>query len=458
MDYLTIEDLKASENLVNKEAEYSVLGTFIVEPETQNLLDTIQVSLFTGIEKTIAQSLKNLHNNIEEITLVELIEEVKKYDNTISVLNLSSISTHAVAGWQQRKNIKILENLSKKRTYYEYLKKAEEKAVTCLELDEQVFDLMNKLESLKTQTKEDVYNDINKLIEISMDRINDDKKQIHFGYKLLDDNIGGIKKGELTIIGGKSGVGKSTLALNIALNVLEQGKKVLYISREMSDVDLFDRLISMVGDIPNIKFKNKSFDEEDWKKYIETSAILSAYNNLMIIDNESDKISQITSMIRENNPDLVIIDYLQLLDSEYGEKNETHEQQLAKISRAIRKLTMKYDCHILALVQLNNNSRDSMPRGENVIRQSSSIYQDATAVVYIHEPLTEKEMNITYRSVGEMDSSQTNILVKNNLERKEISTYSLILDKNRNGATRIEPLIFLKSKFKMYDYTSIKEL
>ena len=56
MDYITIEDMKASENLINKEAERSVLGTFLVEPETQQLFDVVPLSIFTGVEKTVAQS------------------------------------------------------------------------------------------------------------------------------------------------------------------------------------------------------------------------------------------------------------------------------------------------------------------------------------------------------------------------------------------------------------------
>ncbi|MDQ9763420.1 DnaB-like helicase C-terminal domain-containing protein, partial [Acinetobacter baumannii] len=89
--------------------------------------------------------------------------------------------------------------------------------------------------------------------------------QTKFGYSLLDKNIGGVKPGDYTIIGAKSGVGKTTLALNIALNVLEQGKKVLIISREMTDVDVFDRFATMVSKIPSMKFRNKDFTADDWK-------------------------------------------------------------------------------------------------------------------------------------------------------------------------------------------------
>lgn len=456
MDYIiSNEDLKASEMLVNKEAERSVLGTFLTEPETQQALDTMPVSLFTGIEKTIIQAFKNAHKKIENITLVELMEEVKKLNSNINVSTLSNLTDYASRKYEQNKHIKILGELQTKRYIYEQLKNATETILNGSDIDSIIFTLINEFNNLKSNTDTQI-EDINLLIQKSIDMIENKKSQIKFGYSLLDNNIGGIKEGDYTIIGAKSGVGKTTLALNIVLNVLKQNKKVLIISREMTSVDVLNRLITMISSIPSIKFMNKNFNENDWKMYIKASEKLAAFNNDLIIDNVSSRISQIEKMIRKYKPDLVVIDYLQLLQSEEKQKNENAEQRISNISRSIRDITLKYNCHVIALVQLNNSYK-GIPHGENVIRQSAVVYQDATAVIYLHNPIESEELKYTYQNVGGIDDKSIENIIRTNKENKSVNKYTLKLDKNRNGATGVEPITFLKKEFKMYDNEMLKK-
>lgn len=456
-DYISVEDMKASENLINKEAERSVLGTFLVEPETQQALDIIPVSIFTGIEQTIAQSFKKLHENIENITVVELMEQLKKDKTNIDISTISNLASYQVPSYQQKRNIKLLKELSQKRKYYEYLKNALKEASEVSELDGQVFDLINRLESLKSNLDSEEINDINTLINKSMDRIENSNTQIKFGYSLLDKNIGGVKPGDYTIIGAKSGVGKTTLALNIALNVLKQEKKVLIISREMSDVDVLDRFITMISDIPTIKFKNKDFKNEEWQKYIKASSLLSQFNDKLIIDNSATKITDILKLVRKYKPDLVVIDYLQLLSAEDGSKLENAERIIANISRNIRIMTLKYNCHVMALVQLNNSFK-GLPHGENVIRQSATVYQDATAVIYLHDLQEIEDVKYTYSTVGGIDDEKAMDIINTNKEKQIVSKYAFKLDKNRNGATGIEPITFIRPSFKMYDNEGLKNI
>ena len=404
MDYITIEDMKASDNLINKEAERSVLGTFLVEPETQQALDIIPVSIFTGVEKTVVQSFKSLHNNIEVITLVELMEELKKGNKGVDITTLSRLSDYAVPSWQQKKYIKILEDLSRKRKYYECLKKATEKASEGEELEEQVFDLMEKLEGLKTNTSDQDTEELSNIIsEIFSNQQDSNDDLLKFGYSLLDENIGGLVPGGYSIIGAKSGVGKSTLAMNIAYNVAKQGGKVLYVNLEMEKIQLVQRFMCMLSDKLTVhKFIRKKIadSEELSRELVKVSDILGSFNDNLIIDNSSFRISEINKKVREQNPDLVVIDYLQLMQGEPGRYEGTTEQKIANISRAIRKMTLKYNCHVLALVQLNDSQRGKIPSGENVIRHSASVYQDATNVIYVHDPFKDNDNTEDEKEVG----------------------------------------------------------
>lgn len=470
MDYITIEDMKASENLINKEAERSVLGTFLVEPETQQLFDVVPLSIFTGVEKTVAQSFKKLHNRIEHITVVELMEELKKGNKGVDITTLSRLSDYAVASWQQKKYIKILEDLSHKRKYYECLKKATEKASEGEELEEQVFDLMEKLEGLKTNTSDQDTEELSNIIsEIFSKQQDSNDDLLKFGYSLLDENIGGLVPGGYSIIGAKSGVGKSTLAMNIAYNVAKQGGKVLYFNLEMGKISLVQRFMCMLSDKLTVhKFIRKKIadSEELSRELVKVSDILESFNDNLIIDNDSFKISEINKKVRDKKPDLVVIDYLQLMQGEPGQYEGTTEQKIANISRAIRKMTLKTNCHVLALVQLNDSQRGKIPSGENVIRHSASVYQDATNVIYVHDPFKDNDNTEDEKEVGRImkeykriyngkidnESIQRIIRARKNGNKK----YGLVLDKVRDGMPGIMPVNFVGEHFRMFESNKSK--
>lgn len=470
MEYITIEDMKASENLINKEAERSVLGTLIIEPDTQQLFDVIPVSIFTGVEKTVAQSFKKLHNRIEHITVVELMEELKRDNKNVDVTTLSRLTDYAVPKWQQKKYIKVLEELALKRQYYEYLKKATEKILNGEELEEQVFDLMEKLEGLKTNTSDQDTEELSNIIsEIFSNQQDSNDDLLKFGYSLLDDNIGGLVPGGYSIIGAKSGVGKSTLAMNIAYNVAKQGGKVLYFNLEMGKLSLVQRFMCMLSDKLTVhKFIRKKIadSEELSRELVKVSDILGSFNDNLIIDNSSFRISEINKKVREQNPDLVVIDYLQLMQGEPGRYEGTTEQKIANISRAIRKMTLKTNCHVLALVQLNDSQRGKIPSGENVIRHSASVYQDATNVIYVHDPFKDNDNTEDEKEVGRImkeykriyngkidnESIQRIIRARKNGNKK----YGLVLDKVRDGMPGIMPVNFVGEHFRMFESNKSK--
>lgn len=225
----------------------------------------------------------------------------------------------------------------------------------------------------------------------------------------------------------------------------------------MTDVDVFDRFATMVSKIPSMKFRNKDFTADDWKKFVNASGYLGEYEGKLLIDNDSTKISDIIKLVRKHKPDLVVIDYLQLLSAEDGSKLENAERIIANISRNIRTMTLKYDCHVMALVQLNNSFK-GMPHGENVIRQSATVYQDATAVIYLHDLEDKEELKFVYSSVGGIGDTEAENIIKNNKSKKSMSVYAFKLDKNRNGATGIEPITFIRPNFKMYDNDGLKNI
>lgn len=127
MDCITPNELKAVDMLTNKTAEKTTIGILLTEPDTQTILDTMPISLFTDIEQTIIKAFKNAHKKVECVTLIELMEELKKYNSNIDISTLSNLTSYVTESTllksQLNNNLKILSDLMQKRKYFEYLKK-----------------------------------------------------------------------------------------------------------------------------------------------------------------------------------------------------------------------------------------------------------------------------------------------------------------------------------------------
>lgn len=445
MDYM--QDLKAYEMLTNTDAEYSVLGTFIVDENTQKYIDEIPVRYFTGTNKSIIKAFKNAFKENNFVTFPVLVEEVKKLNSSMDISTLSNLTSYRVRAGLLKRNIDILKELSDKRYMFEIVQDASESILNGEDIDDISFTLTNKMDSLEMKT--DVFNDdIESITLYALDILQDtENAPIQFGFTLLDNNIGGIFPGGYTVIGAKSGAGKTTFAINIAFNILKQDKKVLFVTCEMPAHEISNRFISHITGISTTAINKKVLKDEEYRQYINAMALLNSYN--LYINDKIPRLSQITKRIQQLQPDVVIIDYLQILQSDSLTKGETAEQRISNISREIRNISIRYNVHIIALVQLNQNYK-GVPHGENIIRQSSVVYQDATSVIYLHKPIEFEEMKYTFSSKV-LDDERIQGLVNANKTPGGIKTYTLNLDKNRQGAPGVTAIGFIPDKLRFLD-------
>jgi len=256
---------------------------------------------------------------------------------------------------------------------------------------------------------------------------NNDEKGMSFGVKFLDDIIGGLFKGELTTIAARSGVGKTALALQIMLNCMEQGYKVLFISREMSKEQVFMRNITKKTGISTKYMKTKEIDEEGWRKIIE---IMSDYSkkNLIYINDKISTISGLRKRIRELKPDLVIVDYIQLMSVEGSMQNR--EREVASLSRELKNITLDFNMPVIQLSQLNDEMKDFRPWGERPMRDSKAIFHDSNNVIYIHEPVNSD----FDKAVENIKKNRNDVL---SARKNGIKLVDLIVAKCRDGETNM---------------------
>lgn len=234
------------------------------------------------------------------------------------------------------------------------------------------------------------------------------------GLGELDDVIMGLNNSDFIILASRPGMGKTSLALNIALNVgKKSGKAVAVFSLEMSKQQLATRLLSSEAYVDSKKLQTGMLSREDWQKLSAATAAISR-TKLMIDDNSTLTVSDMNAQCRRvQNLGLVVIDYLQLMTSASDGGSESRLQAVSEISRMLKIMAKELNVPVLCLSQLSRASTqrpDKRPMLSD-LRESGSLEQDADIVLGIYRD--------DYF----------------NKESEERNTGELIVMKNRHGGT-----------------------
>jgi len=209
------------------------------------------------------------------------------------------------------------------------------------------------------------------------------------GFNALDDSLGGLQRTDLIVLAAKTSLGKTSLALNIARNAaINQKACIALFSLEMSREAVVQRFLASESGVDSKRIRLGRFGEQDEVKIMEASGVLSEAP-IYIDDSPQLRIVDIRSKARrlhfERGIDLVIVDYLQLIQGD-GKKNETRVQEISNITRALKTLARELNVPILALSQLSRavEGRPSHIPQLSDLRESGSIEQDADVVLFIH--------------------------------------------------------------------------
>ncbi len=207
------------------------------------------------------------------------------------------------------------------------------------------------------------------------------------GLGELDDTIMGLKNTDFLILASRPGMGKTSLALNIALNVGKKtGKAVAIFSLEMSKAQLAMRLLSGEAFVDSKKLQTGLLSREDWQKLSGATAAISR-TKLYIDDNSVITVSDMKAQCRRlQDLGLVVIDYLQLMTSATGESSESRLQAVSEISRMMKIMAKELNVPVLCLSQLSRASaqrQDKRPQLSD-LRESGSLEQDADVVLGLY--------------------------------------------------------------------------
>ncbi|MCX4886072.1 DnaB-like helicase C-terminal domain-containing protein [Streptomyces sp. NBC_00847] len=220
-----------------------------------------------------------------------------------------------------------------------------------------------------------------------LEDIQDGKKTgLTYGFEDLDMITSGMQPGNVTVIAAQSGVGKSTLALNAAVAAAKTGAKVMFSSLEMSSTELMQKIAAAEGRVALHHLTHKGgLNQAGWETVRRLGPELFQTLPLRVYRPDGASMGDIGSAARasarEDGLDVLVVDYLQLVEVEQS-RSITREQAVASVSRGLKNLSVQLDCHVIALSQLND---------DGLMRESRAIKSDASVVIKVERPDLEEE-------------------------------------------------------------------
>lgn len=382
------------------EAEQSVLGSILLDKDAMiSVSETLMPEdFYKEAHRVIYECMLKLYNNQSEIDLITLADELRDQgylDDIGGIAYITSLSTIVPT----TSNIKYYINIVKEKSISRQLISAAN-------------DIINLGYDSSTKVEDVLENAEKKIFDISQERTTNDFQPINqvltetlsmleklyeeksdvtgltTGFRDLNKKINGLQRSDLLLIAARPAMGKTAFALNLVQNAALKGNaSVAVFSLEMSKEQLVQRMVAAQSSVELKKIKTGTLAANDWPRITDGMAVLSGAK-IHIDDTPGIKISELRSKCRklkiEKGLDLVLIDYLQLMEGEGH--NESRQQEIAKISRSLKILAKELDCPVVALSQLSRapeQRADHRPMLSD-LRESGSIEQDADIVMFLY--------------------------------------------------------------------------
>ena len=210
------------------------------------------------------------------------------------------------------------------------------------------------------------------------------------GFHSIDESTDGFEKGDLITIGARPSVGKSAFVLQMAVQMIRKGKSVAYYNLEMPQKQVKQRLVSYLSGLPlNLVKHPTKLNDQNMAKFNIGVGELSKLKGLYLANDLKD-ISSIRHDVKNKKPDVVIIDYLQLV--KVGDRYSGNRYaEVGEISHSLKALAMEMNIPVIVLVQLNRTSagKEDKEPGMNEIRESGDIEQDSSVIILLWDKDTE---------------------------------------------------------------------
>ncbi len=438
-------DLKTPPNSID--AEFSVLGGLLIDNDSWDKISSILTAedfyqpnhriLFNTIEKML-----NSNQACDVLTVSEYLKKAGQLKEELAFLGGLVNNTPSASNIVQYGKI-----IREKSILRQLIHLSNETASIAIEPKGQGSDDIlqlteQKLFNIAEQNNKSGtgFTDLNSILRLNIDEIDQNFNSdnvytgLSTGYCALDKMTTGLKNSDLIIIAARPSQGKTSLALNVAVNsAIENNAKIGIFSLEMSKEQLGYRLLSSIGKINYTKLTQGDLDEEDWPKLTLATQILQ--ETTISIDDTPDLTpselrSRARKLKRTQGLDLLVVDYLQLMSVPGINAGQKH-LEVEAISKSLKALAKELNIPVIALSQLNRSLEERMNKRPIMsdLRHSGAIEQDADLIMFIYRDEIYNEDSID-KGVAE-----------------------IIIGKHRNGPLGMVKMTFMGEYTKFEDYS-----
>ena len=429
----------------NIEAEQAVLGAMLIKKEAiAEVQEILQPDdFYREAHRIVYEAMVQLQNNDEAVDLVTLTEQLRKSEQLDKIGGLAFITQLANAVPTAANVVYHAKIVKEKAELRSLINAATAIASAAYEDNTDVENIMDdaekKILAVANRQNGGAFESMKSIVMRTFERINvlyESKgglTGISSGFKDLDRLTAGLQKSDLILVAARPSMGKTAFTLNIASYVGTHGGKVAFFSLEMSKEQLMQRMLCAEGGIDATKLRTGQLDTQEWNKLVHVADTLSRAP-IYIDDTAGITVMELRSKARrlkaEHGLDLIIIDYLQLMQGRPSKNGDNRQQEISEISRSLKALARELDVPVIALSQLSRSveSRQIKKPMLSDLRESGSLEQDADIVMFLYrEDYYDKDT-----------------------ENKNIT--DIIVAKHRNGPVDTISLFFQK------EYTKFRDL
>lgn len=432
----------------NPDAEANVLSAMLLSSEVveEALTELLPDDFYRPMNKALFETMHDMYDRsmpIDSITLIDYLNSENKLQEVggeAYILELMG-QTLSLVNWQHHASI-----VRRDAMLREIIGATNQINQLAYNAPTDTKEVVERAESmLLSVTDREVKNAYKPLNDFLIEAFNEAKEVceaggvaagVPTGYPSLDRMLMGLREGQLVIIGARPAVGKTSFALNLALNAASEGYTVAFFSLEMSGKEIAQRFICAHAQVSMSNFRTGKISPQEWANIGQAAEDLSRLD-ILIDDTPGITVTEIRAkarrMLHNKEKAIIILDYLQLVSPPAGRRAESRTVEVSEMSRALKIMAKELAVPVISLSQLSRavESRTGKRPQLSDLRESGSIEQDADIVMFLD------------RSSNEQEAARE--------DRPPEGITRIIVAKNRSGPIGDVDLVFLAASTKFYE-------
>ena len=366
-------------------AEQSVVGSLLANQESiADVYSILEPQMFTDVLLgNIYREYLRAYENGQEISLPDIEQRLRsdEYPSDIILDKVKECMSGIATTTLIKRDADVIVNDYKAHRLNNFLNTIK---VSPMNLKEQIRALQEELEVLQDKRQEKSKT----LAEITKENKGNyfkerEVKPLYLGFDKLDELLGGLEGGDMIVIGARPAVGKSALVTQITSNLAKQGKRIGFYNLEMQNKQVYERFVVSESGIGLTRLRRAiKFLGDEEERFNKANETLEKAENIVITSGGAKSVSDIRSESRHMDYDIIIIDYMQLLNAEATYRGN-RAAEVGEISRSIKNLAMELNIPIIALSQLNRVSEMKETKEPTMaeLREAGNIEQDASVIM-----------------------------------------------------------------------------